>query len=108
MAYKVPTLSTFEWQQPVLDKDLTAPPGGEAKGDRYLIVGTGSGDWTGHTGDIAIYTGAGWDFVTKKEGMICYVKDENKLYLYVAAWAEYLSGGLFEIDINGDLEPVTM
>jgi len=95
MSYKVPVTSTFEWQQPVKDKDLTAPPGGEAKGDRYLIVGTGSAGWSGHTGDIATCTGTGpttWEFVTKKEGMICYVQDEDRYYLYIAAWAIAIVG----------------
>lgn len=80
--YKVPIASIFEWQSPVLDKDLTAPPGGESKGDRYLIVGIGSGAWLDQDGNIAIYTGIGWEFVIKKEGMICWVKDEDGYYRY--------------------------
>ncbi len=41
---RVPHLDTFAFQQPVLDKDLTAPPGSPSKGDRY-IVGAGALTW---------------------------------------------------------------
>lgn len=92
MAYKSPALSYFEWQQPVVDKDLTAPPGGETKGDRYLIDGVGAGAWAGEDGNIATYNGAGWDFTDKKEGMFVYVEDEDELYLYIVAWAIFPVG----------------
>jgi len=98
MSYNVPVTTVFEWQQSVKDKDLTAPPGGESKGDRYLILGTGSGAWAGQTGNIATYNGATWDFTAKKEGMVCYVKDEALFYLYIAAWAVY---SIAQADVTG-------
>lgn len=83
---KVPILESFTWQLPTKDKDLSSPPGSPAKGDRYIIAATGSGDWTSHTGDIALCTVGGgtpsWEFVTKVEGMICWVEDENLFYRY--------------------------
>jgi hypothetical protein len=88
--YKIPVEENFEFQSAVKDKDLTAPPGGEAKGDRYLIVGTGTGAWSGQIGNIAIYNGSGWNFITKKEGFIIWVQDENLFYLYNgSAWAVF-------------------
>jgi len=78
---KVPTLENYQFQPSVKDKDLSAPPAA-TKGHRYIVAATGSGDWTGHTGDIAIGNGSGWDFVTKAEGLICWVEDENLFYLY--------------------------
>jgi len=87
--YQVPVLSKHVWQAPVLDKDLTAPPGGESKGDRYIVGSGASGDWSGQDGNIAQYNGSGWDFTAKKEGMFCYIMDENKLYWYVSSWRLY-------------------
>jgi len=89
--YKVPTLEYFEWQQPVEDKDLNNPPGGESKGDRY-IVATGGGAWAGHDAEIATYNGTGWDFTSLREGQATWVKDENLLYVYTgAAWVLVLT-----------------
>ena len=106
---KVPILEDFSWQLPVIDKDLSASPTTPTKGHRYIIAATGSGLWTGHTGDIALCTVGGgspsWEFVTKSEGMIVWVEDENIFYFYDGSnWITSI--GLFDIDINGDLEPV--
>lgn len=91
--YQVPVLSQFVWQPPVIDKDLDTPPGGEAKGDRY-IVASGADAWAGHDGEIATYNGSGWDFTSEKEGMITWVKDEDLLYSYDGSdWAEFGGGG---------------
>jgi len=82
MSYKTPALHTFTWQQPVKDKDLTAPPGGEVKGDRYIVKATGSGLWSAKDNQIATYNGAGWDFTVPTEGMITWVNDEDVYYIY--------------------------
>ena len=84
--YRVPILDKWEWQKIVLDKDLTSPPLTPNKGDRYLIYGIGSGDWVGEGKNIAEYDGVSWIFITKSEGMILYVKDENRWYSYIASW----------------------
>ena len=94
-------MTVFEWQQAVLDKDLTAPPGGESKGDRYIVATGGSGDWAGQDGNIATYNGSGWDFTTKSEGMFVYIKDEDKLYYYVTSWSEFIGSG--DITSVGDV-----
>lgn len=101
--YKVPILSKFEWQAPVLDKDLSAPPGSPAKGDRYIVGSSATGDWSGHDGDIAEYNGSSWEFTTKKEGLFTFIKDEDKLYQYIASWAIFGGGGasgLGRLDID--------
>lgn len=84
--YRAPVLTQFEWQEPVLDKDLTAPPGGESKGDRYIVGASATGAWSGEDGNIATYNGSGWDFTDKKEGMKAYVKDEDVVYEYITSW----------------------
>ena len=90
--YRVPVLEQFSWQPPVMDKDLTAPPGGESKGDRYIVGASATGDWSGNDKDIATYTGSGWLFDTPVEGWICWVEDENKFYVFdqTSLWVEYL------------------
>lgn len=79
--YRVPVLENFQWQQPILDKDLTAPPAA-TKGNRY-IIGTGaSGSWSTHDNQITTYDGASWLFTTPTEGTTCWVADEDVLYTW--------------------------
>jgi hypothetical protein len=88
--FRVPVLENFEWQRPVNDR-VPAPAGGEAKGVRYLVIATASGDFAGHENSIAYYDGATWQFDLPLEGMILWVKDEDKYYRYDgSAWGEYL------------------
>ena len=84
--YHAPVIEKFEWQPAVIDKDLTSPPTNPSKGDRYIVASSATGDWSGHDGDIAYYDGASWKFIEKKEGMLVFVKDEDRLYHYVTSW----------------------
>ena len=91
MDYKVPVLGNFEWQRPVLDKDLQAPPGGPSKGDRYIVADLPSSVWLLHAGDIAVYDGSSWDFTSSSKGMILWVEDEEEYYKYNGTtWVAYI------------------
>lgn len=90
--YRVPELGHYEYQQGVKDR-LTDPPGGDAKGDRYIVTAVAGGAWVGHENDIAYYDGAAWQFDTPAEGWICWVDDEDEFYVFDgAAWSMYLGG----------------
>jgi len=82
------------WQDPVKDKDLSAPPGGEATGDRYLIATGASGDWADKAGNIGLKIEGGWSFIPPFEGMMVHVDDEDVYYKYTgSAWGDQdLSG----------------
>ena len=79
------------------DRDLSTPPGGPSNGDSYLIKATGTGDWTGQDGKIAIYY-SGWKFVTASEGMRFWLIDEDKYIRYDGSnWVEespFVPGGI--------------
>ena len=81
------------WVGSVLDKDLTAPPGGEGDGDAYIVAATATGDWAGFEDYIATYdTGESqYDFVLPDSGSFVLVVDELKLYIYdsTAGWLEW-------------------
>lgn len=62
----------------IVDRDLSAPAGGEADGAAYIVSGTGTGDWAGHDGDIAFKMSTGWEFINVAEGMSFWITDENK------------------------------
>jgi len=80
----------IDWQDSVLDKDLTSPPGSPSTGDRYIVAASGIGAWSGHDDDVAEWNGSTWTFDTKSEGMATWVEDENKLYVYNGtAWVQF-------------------
>jgi len=100
--YRLGVLENYEWQQPVEDR-VTQPAGGEAKGYRYLIT-TGAGDFAGEDGNIATAKKANpasaddWYFDDKREGMVVYLKDEDKVYQYINSWNELRLSCLFDVD----------
>lgn len=77
-------MARFGIQLTVLDRDLTAPPGGESAGDAYIVGASATGDWSGQDDDVAIYDGAAWVFATPRIGWICYLVDEEKLTAFKA------------------------
>ena len=94
--YRVPVLENFEWQRAIIDKDLVTAPGSPAKGDRYILAGTGGGWSGGAINDIAHCSnavGPVWVFLVPTEGMIVWVKDENKYYSFNGSnWVDIHSG----------------
>jgi len=97
--YKVPVLSSFEWQQPVIDR-TNVEPTGPSKGDRYICTTgpAGTGPWNGFDDSLVICTDAtspGWTEQVPTEGMIVWVADENKYYYYTgAAWESLTQSGV--------------
>jgi len=80
----------LDWQDSVIDKDLSSPPGSPSTGDRYLIANSATGAWSGHDGEITEWNGSSWEFTAKSEGLAVWVEDENKLYTYNgSAWVVF-------------------
>ena len=72
----------------VKDQNLTAPPGGETNGDRYLLPASCTGDWDDQDGKVALYYN-GWLFFTVVDGLTAYVEDEDLWFLRKAgAWVQ--------------------
>lgn len=81
-------------QLSVLDRDLAAPPGSPAEGDRYIVAATPTGAWTGHATHIAAFQDGAWLFYPPVEGWLAWVADENALVVFDgAAWSSASSGG---------------
>lgn len=66
----------------VIDQDLDTPPGSPSTGDLYIVAATGTGDWTGHDGDLAFYVNSTWYFIDPVEGMRVFVEDEGTFYMF--------------------------
>jgi len=75
-------------QLSVKDKDLAAPPGSPADGDRYVVAASPTGAWAGHATHVAVWESASsaWLFYAPKKGWLAYVEDEDKYYKFTTAW----------------------
>lgn len=60
------TVSTPWW--PVLSVTTAAPPGSPGASDRYVIPSGSTGDWAGHDGKIAEWTGTNWAIIDPPNG----------------------------------------
>jgi len=79
-------------QLAVLDRDLTAPPGSPADGDRYIPASGATGAWAGKDGQIAAWQDNAWMFYAPQEGWLAWVADEDKLLAWDgSAWGEISS-----------------
>jgi len=73
----------------VVDKDLATPPGAPAEGAAYIVAATATGAWTGKETNIAYYNN-GWRFIAANEGLLVWVNDEDKVYVFNGtAWVNY-------------------
>lgn len=71
----------------IKDRDLATPPGSPVDGDAYLVASSATGAWSGEDGNIAMYLGTAWAFVSPIEGMQIYVNDEDTRLIYDgSAW----------------------
>ena len=72
-------------QLSVLDRDLTAPPGSPADGDRYIVATGATGDWAGWDLNVALWTDGAWLRLPPRTGWRAWVEDEGLLLIYDGA-----------------------
>lgn len=89
-------------QLSVKNRDLTAPPGSPAHGDRHIPASGSTGEWMAKDGQIAAYQDNAWLFHQPREGWRCWVADENILLVHDgSAWNNLLSGaGGLSFELN--------
>jgi len=80
VAYRVPVLEQFAWQEPVIA--IVSAPTLTAKGTRYLVSDSPSGDFSGNANQIAWADDDGWHFDVAAEGWKVYDKDTNAFYVF--------------------------
>ncbi|MEW5963635.1 MAG: DUF2793 domain-containing protein [Pseudomonadota bacterium] len=91
-------------QLSVLDRDLTAPPGSPADGDRYIVAAGATGAWAGHDGEIAAFQDGAWLFYLPREGWICWIADIDSAVVWDGtAWAAFGGGGGGGVSDHGAL-----
>lgn len=100
----------------VVDKDLTAPPGGETDETLYIPAATASGAWAGLENKLVWIKDSVWYYYTPTEGTIVRVRDEDKVYRFDGSvWASVIEtttatigdvagGDYIEIESDGSIE----
>ncbi|HZU77823.1 MAG TPA: DUF2793 domain-containing protein, partial [Dehalococcoidia bacterium] len=82
-------------QLAVLDRDLSAPPGSPAEGQRWIVKAAGGGAWAGHDNAIAAWQDGAWAFYAPQPGWRAFVADEGALIAWDgAAWRASVGNGM--------------
>jgi len=80
----------LDWQESIIDRDLTAPPVGPTEGDRYIVASVATGVWAGLEGQIVEWGGSSWAANDPNEGSTVEIEDENVVVFYNgSAWVRY-------------------
>lgn len=87
----VNTGASSYWQDPVISKTTTSPPGSPTLGDRYVVPDGATGGWAGLDDYIVQWNGSGWDQTAPFNGMVVEVQDQDVIYLYATS----ISGGSY-------------
>lgn len=79
---------------------LSSPPGSPSDGDTYIVI-SGSGDWSGNTNQVAVYSAQitqmgtdtlnpGWDYYTPEAGWIGFVGGTGFVYFNGTNWVDLI------------------
>lgn len=91
----------------VLDRDLTAPPGSPAEGDRYLVASPASDGWVGRDGTIAAWQDGAWAFYQARQGWHVWIADEGiALSFDGAGWIGIATQNAALLGVNTSADPV--
>ncbi|WP_407493660.1 DUF2793 domain-containing protein [Pseudooceanicola sp. MF1-13] len=72
-------------QLSVISATTASAPGAPEEGDRYIVPSVGSGTWSGHDGDIAMWSGEAWVFLSPRAGWAAWVGDTGQQYRHDGA-----------------------
>lgn len=86
---------------PAVQVSLNAAPGSPVEGDVYVVGTAGSGAFSGHNKEVALFYNAAWLFFSPIEGMFAWDQTSNSLKYYTgSAWTAFTigSGGIADAD----------
>ncbi len=66
----------------VISRQLATPPAAPSDGDRYLIADAASGEWQGHSHEIAYRQAGSWRFAEPRAGWRLWVIAESAFLLF--------------------------
>jgi hypothetical protein len=76
-------------QLSVKNRDLAAPPGAPAEGDRHVVADAATGAWSGHDGEVAVREDGSWAFHAPGAGWRAWIEEEGTLVIFDGVeWVE--------------------
>jgi hypothetical protein len=90
-------------QMSVIDRNLTAPPGSPAEGDRYIVASGATGAWASWDYNVAAYLDGAWVKLVPRTGWLAWVVDESILVAYKPApnyWVDAI-GAIGTLNLTG-------
>lgn len=89
-------------QLAVISDDQSAPPTDPADGARYIVDVGGTGDWSGHDGEVALYETGSWRFFVPRVGWRAFVIGREALVVHDGTdWIDLDSAEVQEIEAFG-------
>lgn len=79
--------------QSVLDSLIT-PPASNSDGDVYRIISPATGEWVGHEGEIAVFIGGDWTFISPQAGMRLFDRAAGVHLVYKNDWESAIEPAL--------------
>lgn len=91
-------------QLSVISDSVTAPPGGAADGDRYIVGSGATGAWDDKDLNVAVRLDGAWTFLVPKDGWIAWVESTNALMVWIgSAWVDFAAAnGLLSLMTAAD------
>lgn len=82
-------------QMAVTSRDFTSAPVLPAAGDRYIVAAGATGEWAGHSGEIALFSDSYWNFFPPLPGYRSWIAAEGQIATYDGTvWATLADGPL--------------
>lgn len=79
----------------LLDLSSNDPPSPAEDGGVYFINGSGTGEWAGHSNELAIAIAGGWHFIPPQEGWLFYSVQDGYMVQWQAAspaaWVTFMA-----------------
>ena len=76
------------------DISLSTPPAIVPAGSCFFVAGTGTGDWTGQDGKVAVFEDGGWTFFTPLTGWLAWdLNGATAVAFDGSGWSALASGG---------------
>ncbi len=73
-------------------RTVATPPQAPSEGDCYGVPGGAAAAWAGRSGQIAIFAGGGWEFVTPGRGWTAFIEGEGAFFVYDGGWVPLEAG----------------
>ena len=92
----------------VVSADLGTPPITPQSGDRYIVGPSANGDWTGRSGEVAVFADGYWSFVSPQGGWSAQVLTPKGMLVYdaVAGWEASAAQTTAQLGVNTTADAV--